>query len=188
MEISRAETRTVAGVDVGGTKVTFILWSGGSVTYRTVLPYAARSGPEFTDLILEGMGDLRQRATDAGTVIAATGIGCAGMADQKRGILLFSPNMPRRAGRGTGGHRRRSHRSSRISGERCQLRTLRRVGRRGRRGPSQRRDVRCWDRCRRSSHRGRASLRRAPRICRRGRARSNGRSGSGVRLWRPWMP
>lgn len=95
MKTSRAETRTVAGVDVGGTKVTFILWSGGAVTYRTVLPYVARSGPEFTDLILEGIGDLGRRSHDAGTVIAATGIGCAGMADQKRGILLFSPNMPR---------------------------------------------------------------------------------------------
>ena len=95
METSRAAASTVAGVDVGGTKVTFILWSGGSVTYKKVLPYVARSSPEFTDLILEGIGDLRRRAHDTGTVIAATGIGCAGMADQKRGVLLFSPNMPR---------------------------------------------------------------------------------------------
>jgi glucokinase len=94
MEISRAATRTVAGVDIGGTKVTFILWSEGAMTYRVVRPYTARSSREFSALILKGMGDLRRRATDAGTSIMGTGIGCAGMVDQKRGVLLFPPNMP----------------------------------------------------------------------------------------------
>lgn len=93
METSRA-ARTVAGVDIGGTKVTFILWSGDAIVYRMVLPYAARSSREFSELILKGMGDLRRRATDAGMVIMGTGIGCAGMVDQKHGVLLFPPNMP----------------------------------------------------------------------------------------------
>ena len=93
METSRA-ARTVAGVDIGGTKVTFILWSGSSITYKMVRPYAARSSREFADLILEGMRDLRLRATDMRTTVVATGIGCAGMVDQKRGVLLFPPNMP----------------------------------------------------------------------------------------------
>jgi glucokinase len=94
VEKSRVAVRTVAGIDIGGTKVTFILWSGNSITYRAVRPYAARSSREFTDLILEGVRDLRLRATDTGTTVVATGIGCAGMVDQKRGFLLFSPNMP----------------------------------------------------------------------------------------------
>ena len=94
METSRAAARTVAGVDIGGTKVTFILWSGNSMTYRAVRPYAARSSREFVDLILGGVGDLRLQATHLGTAIAATGLGCAGMVDQKRGVLLFSPNLP----------------------------------------------------------------------------------------------
>ena len=93
METARA-ARTVAGVDIGGTKVTFILWSSGAITYRVVLPYTARSSREFSELILKGMGDLRRRATDAGMVIMGTGIGCAGMVDQKHGVLLFPPNMP----------------------------------------------------------------------------------------------
>jgi glucokinase len=93
METSRA-ARTVAGVDIGGTKVTFILWSGDAIAYRMELPYTARSSREFSELILKGMGDLRRRATDAGTAIMGTGIGCAGMVDQKRGVLLFPPNMP----------------------------------------------------------------------------------------------
>lgn len=94
MEISTVATRTVAGVDIGGTKVTFMLWSGGAIAYRVVLPYAARSSREFSELILKGMVDLRRRAADAGTSILGTGIGCAGMVDQKRGVLLFPPNMP----------------------------------------------------------------------------------------------
>ncbi|MHC1679006.1 MAG: ROK family protein [Candidatus Cryosericum sp.] len=94
METSGVAARTVAGVDIGGTKVTFILWSGGAIAYRVERPYAARSCREFSELILKGMGDLRLRAADAGTTIMATGIGCAGMVDQKRGVLLFPPNMP----------------------------------------------------------------------------------------------
>lgn len=94
MDTSRATVRTVAGVDIGGTKVTFILWSGDAIAYRVVLPYAARSSREFSELILQGMGDLRRRAADAGVAIMGTGIGCAGMVDQKHGVLLFPPNMP----------------------------------------------------------------------------------------------
>ena len=94
METSRAAARTVAGVDIGGTKVTFILLSGGAIAYRVVLPYAARSSREFSELILKGLGDLRLRASEAGTAIMGTGLGCAGMVDQKRGVLLFPPNMP----------------------------------------------------------------------------------------------
>src|SRR5450756_864062 len=94
MDTSRATVRTVAGVDIGGTKVTFILWSGGSVAYRIVLPYAARSSREFSALIVKGMDDLRRQATEAGIAIMGTGIGCAGMVDQKHGVLLFPPNMP----------------------------------------------------------------------------------------------
>jgi len=85
---------TVAGVDIGGTKVTFVLWSDDAIAYRVVLPCAARSSREFAELILQGMGDLRQQASEAGTAIIGTGIGCAGMVDQKRGVLLFPPNMP----------------------------------------------------------------------------------------------
>ena len=94
MDTSRATARSVAGVDIGGTKVTFILWSSGAIAYRMVLPYAAGSSREFSELVLKGMGDLCLRAKDAGTAIMGTGIGCAGMIDQKRGVLLFPPNMP----------------------------------------------------------------------------------------------
>lgn len=94
MKTASLRARAVAGVDIGGTKVTFILWSGEAMAYRVVLPYTARSSREFSDLILKGMGDVRLRATEAGTAIAGTGIGCAGMVDQKRGVLLFPPNMP----------------------------------------------------------------------------------------------
>jgi len=94
MDTSRATVRTVAGVDIGGTKVTFILWSGDAIAYRVVLPYAARSSREFSELILQGMDDLRRRAADAGVAIMGTGIGCAGMVDQKHGVFLFPPNMP----------------------------------------------------------------------------------------------
>ncbi|MCX6085368.1 MAG: ROK family protein [Caldiserica bacterium] len=94
MKKSNTAGRTVAGVDIGGTKVTFILWHDGSIQHKFVLPYAAQSSREFSDLILKGVADLRQRAADTGTSVMGTGIGCAGMVDQKRGVLRFSPNMP----------------------------------------------------------------------------------------------
>lgn len=94
MNTPKKAIRTVAGVDIGGTKVTFALWLRNTIVYKEVLPYTARSGREFLELILKGMETLRLRAADAGTAIMATGVGCAGMVDQKRGVLLFSPNMP----------------------------------------------------------------------------------------------
>ncbi|MEN6387730.1 MAG: ROK family protein [Candidatus Cryosericum sp.] len=94
MKQSTDVANVTAGVDIGGTKMTFILWSGGSVFYKTILPYTARSNGKFEELMQKGMTDLMQHAAGAGTAIAATGIGCAGMADQKLGILRFSPNMP----------------------------------------------------------------------------------------------
>lgn len=94
MKHSSVGARIVAGVDVGGTKITFVLWTDGSIRYKAVLPYTARSNEEFEALMRTGLDDLVRHAASLGTTIAATGIGCAGMADQKRGILRFSPNMP----------------------------------------------------------------------------------------------
>jgi glucokinase len=94
METARAGARTIAGIDIGGTKVKFILRSRGATTYESVVPYTARSGNEFSDLILRGLDDLRTRAVAHGNAIAATGVGCAGMVDQRRGVFLFPPNMP----------------------------------------------------------------------------------------------
>jgi glucokinase len=86
--------RAIAGIDMGGTKVKFILRLHGTTTYESVLPFTARSSGEFSDLLLRGIADLRASAAAQGTAIAATGVGCAGMVDQKRGVLPFSPNMP----------------------------------------------------------------------------------------------
>ena len=85
---------TVAGVDVGGTKITFAVWAAGSVAYREVLPYTARSSREFSDLVLKGIRDLQAHAAGQGSQIEGVGIGCAGMVDQQRGMFLFPPNMP----------------------------------------------------------------------------------------------
>jgi len=94
MKQSTVVANAIAGVDIGGTKITLMLWSGGSVRYKSVLPYTARSNDEFKELMHKGLTDLMQHAAGVGIAIAATGIGCAGMADQKLGLLRFSPNMP----------------------------------------------------------------------------------------------
>jgi len=85
---------TLAGVDIGGTKITFILWANGAIEYKNVLPYTARSNDEFAELMQKGLLGLMQHAADVGVTVTGTGIGCAGMADQKLGVLRFSPNMP----------------------------------------------------------------------------------------------
>lgn len=94
MKQSTVVAKTLAGVDIGGTKITFILWSHGAIEYKNVLPYTAHSNDEFADLMQKGLLDLMRHAADAGSAVAATGIGCAGMVDQKLGLLRFSPNMP----------------------------------------------------------------------------------------------
>jgi len=94
MKTAKAGTRAIAGIDMGGTKVKFILRSRGVTMYESVLPFTARSGSEFSDLLLRGISGLRASAAAHGAAIAATGVGCAGMVDQRRGVLPFSPNMP----------------------------------------------------------------------------------------------
>lgn len=94
VERTGADMRAIAGIDIGGTKVKFILRSHGETIYESVMPYSAHSGGEFSALILRGVKDLRTSAVARGNEIAATGIGCAGMVDQRRGVLPFSPNMP----------------------------------------------------------------------------------------------
>ncbi len=85
--------RTVVGVDIGGTKVRFILRSRHVTVYSHVVPYLAASNTEFVQLIVSGIEDLKALAFRRGLTLDAIGMGCAGMVDRKRGILRFSPNM-----------------------------------------------------------------------------------------------
>lgn len=86
--------RTVAGVDIGGTKVRFVIRSRCVTIYSHVVPYVAASNAEFLRLIVSGLEDLKVLAFKRGLTLDAIGMGCAGMVDRKRGVLRFSPNMP----------------------------------------------------------------------------------------------
>jgi len=82
---------TVAGVDVGGTKITFALWAAGGVTYREVLPYTARSSGEFSDLVLKGIRDLEAHAAGQGFHIEGSASGAQAWSISSGACFSFLP-------------------------------------------------------------------------------------------------
>ena len=87
-------SRTTIGLDVGGTKVAAVLLerAGGTVLDRE----QASSGGSATDLVatLAGLVDsLRTRANTDRGMVAAVGLGIAGLVD-RRGVVRWSPNLP----------------------------------------------------------------------------------------------
>jgi glucokinase len=94
------------GIDIGGTAVKAgRLGPGGVVEARVEKPSPAREGPEaMVALLAEVVGELGAAAmprsfgpADLAGIAAPlcpVGIGCAGLVDPWRGVVLTSPNLP----------------------------------------------------------------------------------------------
>jgi glucokinase len=86
--------RAFVGVDVGGTKISSILWSDGEILYRGVVPSAARTTSDFEETVLQAVNDMGEHAEAVGCTLVGIGIGCAGLVDQQKGRYLFPTNIP----------------------------------------------------------------------------------------------
>ena len=88
--------QVMVGVDVGGTKV-----AAGRVARDGLLTGASRvvaSGTHdvtaVVESIVEAVEAVVHDATSAGETVVGVGIGCAGTVDQRRGVVVASPNLP----------------------------------------------------------------------------------------------
>lgn len=84
---------SVAGIDVGGTKIAVALGDlDGPVTRLERFPSDAARGPHA--LVGEAVATIRRMAEETGTRLVAVGIGCAGPLSRKDGLVLSPPNLP----------------------------------------------------------------------------------------------
>ncbi|MBI2871668.1 MAG: ROK family protein [Chloroflexi bacterium] len=89
-------TSLVAGVDLGGTKVrAAVITTDGKVLGDSVLPTPAQNGPEaVVQTIADAVRESCQRAWTVPAALEAIGLAAAGLCDQKRGVVVYSPNLP----------------------------------------------------------------------------------------------
>lgn len=80
------------GVDLGGTKIAFVLADGeGRVHKQIGRPTNVKEGPaSIRDRIIEAVKELREAA---GSVLGGVGIGVAGQIEPGTGLVRFGPNL-----------------------------------------------------------------------------------------------
>jgi glucokinase len=84
---------SVAGIDIGGTKIAVALADAdGHLLGMTRFPTRVERGPHA--VLREAVETVRRLATEAGTRVAAVGVGCAGPLDREAGLILSPPNLP----------------------------------------------------------------------------------------------
>lgn len=76
------------GLDIGGTKIEGILWSGGRVLNVQKIKTPKNRG-KFLKAVAEFIPDLK-----GGRRIQGLGISCAGAIEERTGKIIRSPNMP----------------------------------------------------------------------------------------------
>jgi len=87
----------VAGVDIGGTnvKVALVDPTGGRLVERQSFKTMAERGPEaVAQDLADCLRELSRRAGAHGFRISGVGVGCAGIIDSRKGMVLTSPNLP----------------------------------------------------------------------------------------------
>ncbi len=84
--------KVLLGIDIGGTNVKFAsVGVSGKVFSRGVIPTYSQKGPEDVLKRIKAAADFIKGANETFT---GAGIGCAGLVDFKKGILITSPNLP----------------------------------------------------------------------------------------------
>lgn len=95
-EVNQGSVAAV-GVDIGGTniKVSLVDPAGGRLVERQSFKTMAERGPEAVVQDLAGrLKELSRQAGARGFRIAGVGVGCAGIIDSRKGLVLISPNLP----------------------------------------------------------------------------------------------
>ncbi len=91
------QSQAVIGADIGGTEIKMALVDASRkrVLERDHIKTMAERGP---DAILADLGasltELSREARKNGFIVAAAGVGCAGLIDLANGVVVSSPNLP----------------------------------------------------------------------------------------------
>lgn len=84
---------TTIGIDVGGTSAKLgLVGPGGDVRIRDAVATGVEATPE--SLVAEMAASVRRFVLTADEPVTAVGVGCAGLVDTDRGVILLSPNLP----------------------------------------------------------------------------------------------
>ncbi len=86
-------TRAI-GVDIGGTAIKAGRLAGGKVEAEIERPTPAREGVESVVRTLAAMVEELAAGWVSGQAAWSLGIGCAGLIDPERGVVVTSPNLP----------------------------------------------------------------------------------------------
>lgn len=91
---SKTGSGAVIGMDLGGTKLSYALFSGeGEIIHRSEVLLEGREGPRVGALIVEQMRELEVYAVKKGIQITSMGICVPGISDQNR-HTVWAPNIP----------------------------------------------------------------------------------------------
>lgn len=91
------QAKAVIGVDIGGTNIKIVLVdpSQQQVLERLRIETLVDRGPDAVlDDLCASLVDLTHRAEKKGFLLAAVGVGCAGLIDLPNRVVVRSPNLP----------------------------------------------------------------------------------------------
>ncbi|HEX8774142.1 MAG TPA: ROK family protein [Pyrinomonadaceae bacterium] len=85
--------QTVAGLDIGGTKIAVALAdTDGNVISHTRFDTRVELGPHR--ILERALAEIERMREETGTHLVALGVGCGGPLDRERGLILSPPNLP----------------------------------------------------------------------------------------------
>src|ERR1051325_6490990 len=85
--------QTVAGLDIGGTKIAVALAdTDGNVISHTRFDTRVELGPHR--ILERALDEIERMRQDTSTKLVALGVGCGGPLDRGRGLILSPPNLP----------------------------------------------------------------------------------------------
>jgi len=92
--MTKTEKKYAIGVDVGGTKMSAVLFDGEKVLADYVLATPKDNLEHFMIMLKALIEPLLNKASKNGTMVAGLGVGLAGMLDYKENKVVEAPNLP----------------------------------------------------------------------------------------------
>jgi glucokinase len=94
LNMTKFEKNYTIGVDVGGTKMSAVLFDGEKVIADYVLATPKDNLEHFMIMLRALIEPLEDKAKAAGGLVKAMGVGIAGMLDLKENKIMEAPNLP----------------------------------------------------------------------------------------------
>ncbi|HEY0321791.1 MAG TPA: ROK family glucokinase [Pyrinomonadaceae bacterium] len=84
---------TIAGIDIGGTKIAVALADpSGQILSLSRFPTEVDAGPHR--ILDKAIEEIQRMAEETEASLLAVGVGCGGPLDRERGLILSPPNLP----------------------------------------------------------------------------------------------